>query len=383
MQLKSNIHLGYCTNVHRGQTWAETFSSLQCITLEVKKRVCPKARYGIGLRLSHEAAWELSRDNQIAKFRQWLDKNGCYVFTINGFPEGRFHGEGVKEKVYLPDWTSPERLDYTNLLFDVLAEIAPGEMEGSVSTLPGSFKEFVKTPEQLRAIRSNLFKAVEHAARVSDLTGRRMHLGVEPEPLCLWETTYETCMFFQRLRAEHQNDPKIDEHLGVNYDTCHIAMQYEDPAPAIALLKKHNVRLSKLHLSSAVKAKDSEDARVALSPFVESTYLHQVIARNADDRLTRYRDLPDALNSEPADEWRVHFHVPLPWTGDGVLENTADHLTGVLDILAQDPSMCSHLEMETYTWEVMPHELKSRSVVDQLAMEYDWTLARLAERGLA
>ena len=63
-------------------------------------------------------------------------------------------------------------------------------------------------------------------------------------------------------------------------------------------------------------------------------------------------------------------------------QNTNDHLLGVLDRLAQNPKFCSHLEMETYTWEVLPRELKSRSVVEQLAAEYAWTLARLAERGL-
>jgi hypothetical protein len=143
------------------------------------------------------------------------------------------------------------------------------------------------------------------------------------------------------------------------------------------------VRISKLHLSSALKVKDSPEARGALSAFAESTYLHQVVARGHDGKLTRYRDLPDALPSPESDEWRVHFHVPLHWSGTGVLENTADHLIGVLDILAADPTLCSHLEMETYTWEVMPEELKSLDVVDQLAAEYEWTLGRMAERGLA
>jgi len=62
--------------------------------------------------------------------------------------------------------------------------------------------------------------------------------------------------------------------------------------------------------------------------------------------------------------------------------NTTDHLLGVLDILAANPNLCSHLEMETYTWEVMPPELKSRSVVEQLAAEYDWCLRELKKRNL-
>ncbi len=383
MQLKDNLHLAYCTNVHRGETWAETLASLEKYTLAVKQRVSPTKPYAIGLRLSAQAAYELSKPDQITAFRRWLDKNGCYVFTINGFPFGRFHGKRVKEQVYLPDWTSQERVDFTNLLFDILAQLVPAHIEGSVSTVPGSFKEFVKSTEQLRVIRANVFRSVEHAARVSAQTGRRMHLALEPEPLCLFETTHETAMFFERLRAEHNHDHRIDEHLGVNYDTCHIAVEFEEPATAIAELQKHNIRISKLHLSSALKIKDSPEGREALSAFAESTYLHQVVARGHDGKLTRYRDLPDALNTDAVDEWRVHFHVPLHWQPTSLLDNTTDHLIGVLDILGGNPALCSHLEMETYTWEVMPPEVKSRDVVDQLASEYEWTLARLRERSLA
>lgn len=383
MQLKNNSHLAYCTNVHRGESWGETFAALEKYTLAVKRRVSPTKPYAIGLRLSSQAANELSRSNEITSFKRWLDKNGCYVFTINGFPFGKFHGERVKEQVYLPDWTSFARVDFTNLLFDILAQLVPAHIEGSVSTVPGSFKEFIKSPEQLRVIRANIFHCVEHAARVSAQTGRKMHLALEPEPLCLIETTHETAMFFERLRAEHHHDERIDQHLGVNYDTCHIAVEHEEPAAAIAELQKHNIRISKLHLSSALKVADSPEGREALSAFADSTYLHQVVARGFDGKLTRHRDLPDALETEPAAEWRVHFHVPLHWQPSGVLENTADHLIGVLNILKDNPSLCSHLEMETYTWEVMPPEVKSRDVVDQLVSEYEWTLARLGERGLA
>ncbi|MGZ4961667.1 MAG: metabolite traffic protein EboE [Limisphaerales bacterium] len=383
MQLKHNLHLAYCTNVHRGETWAETLASLEQYTLAVKQRVSPTQSYAIGLRLSAQAAYELSKPEQITAFRRWLDKNGCYVFTINGFPFGRFHGERVKEQVYLPDWTSTERVDFTNLLFDILAQLVPAHIEGSVSTVPGSFKEFVKSAEQLRVIRANVFRSVEHAARVSAQTGRRMHLALEPEPMCLFETTHETAMFFERVRAEHNHDHRINEHLGVNYDTCHIAVEFEEPADAIAELQKHNIRISKLHLSSALKIKDSPEGREALSAFAESTYLHQVVARGHNGKLTRYRDLPDALNTQAVDEWRVHFHVPLHWQPTSLLDNTTDHLIGILDILRGNPALCSHLEMETYTWEVMPPEVKSRDVVDQLASEYDWTLARLRERSLA
>jgi len=388
VKLNHGLHLAYCTNIHRGENWPETFAALQQYTLAVRDRVCPTEPYAIGLRLSDRAAFDLSNPATLSAFRKWLDENHCYVFTINGFPFGRFHDGPVKEKVYSPDWTSSERLAYTNRLFDLLSQLVPRDIEGSVSTVPGSFKEFIKAPDQVRAIRNNIFQCVEHIARVCEQTGRKMHLGLEPEPLCLLETTSETVHFFDRLRAEHTRDPRLFEYLGVNYDTCHLAVEFENPATSFEMLRQHEVKISKLHLSSALKTTATPEVREALKSFADPVYLHQVVSRDAAGHLVRFKDLPDALsqsstlNSQPA-EWRIHFHIPLHSRKTDLFDNTSDHLLGVLDILAQNPKLCSHLEMETYTWEVMPDEMKNRSVVDQLVSEYEWTLQHLSERGLA
>ena len=389
MKLNHGLHLAYCTNIHRGETWAETFDSLKNFALAVRARVSPRAPYGIGLRLSNRAAHELSDPTTLLAFQRWLAEKHCYVFTINGFPYGQFHGTRVKEQVYRPDWTSPERLAYTNLLFDLLAKLLPAGVEGSVSTVPGSFKEFIQTDAQRQIIRDNVWRCFEHIARVSERSKRHLHLGLEPEPLGLLENSAETIQFFEQLRDEHPNDPRFDQHLGVNYDCCHFAIEYEEPRAAIAALISAGIKISKLHLSSALKTKPTDEARAALKYFADDVYLHQVIARDETGKLKFYRDLPDALFSPSSpvtrhpEEWRVHFHVPLHAPAVAPFENTNDHLLSVLDLLAANPKLCSHLEMETYTWEVLPPEFKSRSVVEQLVAEYDWTLARLAERGLA
>ncbi len=383
MKLDHGLHLAYCTNIHRGETWPETFRSLETHTLALRDKVCPGRPFAIGLRLGERAAAELSEPANLLQFRRWLDRTSTYVFTINGFPYGRFHGTRVKEQVYRPDWTSPERVAYTNLLFDLLASLLPPGIEGSVSTLPGSFKEFYPSPAAQLAIRQNIWRSVEHVAQVSQKTGRKLHLGLEPEPLCLLESSAETIQFFDRLRAEHPNDPRLAEHLGVNYDTCHFAVEFEEPHNALPCLIQHGIKISKLHLSSALKVSPVE-GRAALKKFTDDVYLHQVVARDEFGNRTIFRDLPDALASTaPAREWRIHFHVPLHAPAADPFENTNDHLLGILDLLQANPAICQHLEMETYTWEVLPPELKSRSVVDQLAQEYEWTLTELAKRGLA
>src|SRR5260370_20007119 len=196
MKLTAGLHLAYCTNIHRGEDWEQTFDSLQRYTLAVRQRFCQDKPYAIGLRLSDQASRELSEPATLLSFQKWLEKNQCYVFTINGFPYGRFHGARVKEQVYVPDWTTRQRLEFTNRLFDLLAQLAPSGVEGSVSTVPCSFKEFIKTEEQVKAIRANLWQCVEHVAEVSERTGRKLHLGLEPEPLCYLETSAETVLFF-------------------------------------------------------------------------------------------------------------------------------------------------------------------------------------------
>lgn len=360
-------------------------AALQNYTLAVRERVCPGEDYAIGLRLSDQASRELSDADALFEFRRWLDRNRCYVFTINGFPFGKFHGTRVKEQVYRPDWTSEDRVNYTNRLFDLLGEIVPAGVEGSVSTVPGSFKEFITTEDERRLIRRNLFKCVEHVAEVAEKTGRTLHLGLEPEPLGWLETSEETVRFFGQIRDEHKNDPRLNENLGVNYDTCHLAVEYENPAESLGRFRRSEIKISKLHLSSALKLQPTTENRARLAAFGDDTYLHQVISRGPDGKLTRYRDLDVGLADvkNNSDEWRVHFHVPLNAPPVAGLENTADHLLGVLDVLQGDPGLCSHLEMETYTWEVLPPELKSRSVVEQLTGEYEWCLRELKGRGLA
>ncbi len=389
MHLAQGRHLAYCTNIHRGESWEEILRALKHQTLAVRDRIAvPGAPYAIGLRLSAAAALELRDPQALTAFRRWLDRESCYVFTINGFPYGRFHGARVKEQVYVPDWTTRERVAYTNLLADLLAEIVPAGGEGSISTVPVSFKAFGLTESDCARARSNLWECVEHFERVSARTGRRLHLGLEPEPLCTLETTAEAVAFLERVAADRPGDDRWRRHLGVNYDCCHLALQFESARRSLGLLRDRGILLSKLHLSNALCVTPDREARSALAAFTEDTYLHQVVARGADGSLVRFVDLPDALDAAraggdaEAEEWRIHFHVPLHHQPTGVFGNTAAHVSEALDWLRDHPGTGAHLEMETYTWEVLPREIKARSVVDQLADEYVWTLDQLRRRGL-
>jgi hypothetical protein len=386
MELDHGHQLTYCSNIHRGESWPETLQNLQTHTLAVRDRVCPAQRFGIGLRLSAQAADELAQPDVLASFQKWLERENCYVFTINGFPYGKFHGTRVKEQVYRPDWTSQERLRYTNQLFDILSALLPAGMAGSVSTLPGSFKEFGIDATGLELILSHINACRRHVESLRERTGQDLHLGIEPEPLGLIETTGEALKFFGLLLDHCKGDSSVLTTVGINYDTCHLAVEFEEADHALQKLTDHGIRLSKIHLSSALRLQPSAEALQRLHEFTEDTYLHQVIVHFGDDLpLRRFRDLPDALaelgpegrNEDRGEEWRVHFHIPIHAHPEFLFGDTREHIEKTLAWLQRNPDACQHLEMETYTWEVLPEELRAGHVVDQIEREYLWCLAAI------
>ena len=389
MKLSKGQHLAYCTNVHRGNNWEETFFSLEQYVLKVRKKICPDTPYAIGLRLGADAARELSNPEVLNRFREWLDLQNAYIFTINGFPYGNFHGQRVKEKVYLPDWTDPKRLTYTLSLFQVLSALLPAGMEGSVSTLPASFKEFHPADRLPDSAYKNLLTCAEEIEHLSLENDLDLHLGMEPEPLGWFETTVETLRFLEELFDRAKDPEMVRRRIGVNYDCCHLAIEREDAREGLDAIKQAGVRLSKLHLSSALQVIPTPQNLQKLTTFVEPVYLHQVITSQKGRVLERIKDLDRALQCSNegsliagADEWRVHFHVPLHASPGNGLRDTRQHVLDTLDWLQENPDTCRHLEMETYTWEVLPPELRSSEVVDQVAKEYEWTLNELNKRGL-
>lgn len=378
--MKPNAHhdLAYCTNVHPAESWEETFAVLKTDVLAVRDRVCLGAPFAIGLRLSARAAEELIGTDgvNLRLFKAWLFEENCYVFTINGFPYGAFHGERVKEKVYQPDWASEERLRYTNNLFIIIAELCPEDSGGSVSTLPGSFKEF-RADENL--IFANLYACSRFIETMGAESGKDLHLGLEPEPLGHFENTAETLAFFERFlkwcEARELRTDCVTRHIGVNYDTCHFALEFEDCHASLKALTEAGLRISKIHLSNALSFDpQNAEALEAIRQFDEPTYLHQVILNT--EPLTRFKDLPDFDGETPASEGRIHFHVPLYSEPLAPLGSTLDHAEAALSFLKEFPETCPHLEIETYTWGVLPPHLQ-QPLTDQIAAEYGWVLPQL------
>ncbi len=358
----------YCSNIHPGDSWAETFTALQQHVPAVKAAVSPERPFPIGLRLSQRAAVELTTGED-RRFTDWLRENDCFVPTVNGFPYGSFHGQRVKEQVYLPDWRRPERAAYTIRLADLLAGWLPEGMTGSISTVPiglkGNFSD-----QDLTAVRQQLVAVLSHLQALRRDRGAPIVLALEPEPGCLLETTDEVCEFFAALNLP----PDLRDLIGVCYDCCHQAVEFETPAASLARLADAGIRVAKVQVSSALRLLAPTPA--ALKPFDEPCYLHQVVVRSRNGDLSRYLDLPEAVARHPlaaGDEWRCHFHVPIFVAAAGEHGTTRSFIEEILPLLP--PALL--LEVETYTWEVLPPELRSGSVTASIIRELHWLEAQL------
>jgi len=390
------VDLTYCTNIHAGETWDDIRASLAGHLPEIRAAVAPGARMGVGLRLSAIAAETLAAPAALDEFRGYLDDNDLYVFTINAFPYGPFHGRRVKEDVYQPDWSRPERLVFADRAAEILAALVPAGGFGSVSTVPGTFKALA-TEDRVDAIVEGY---LAHAARLVALeraTGRHIALAIEPEPCCFLETAEEAIGFFEgRLLApaglrrmaalcgvdDAAAERLIRRHVGLCYDVCHGAVEFEDPVAALDDLAAAGISVPKIQLSCALEVPRTDDAALAaLKRFDDGVYLHQTVVR-ADDRLTRHADLAPAFAARadaggaPSEVWRVHCHVPIFQDGFGLLDSTRPDLLAVLETLRRR-HLSPHLEVETYTWDVLPDELRGMSKSEGIARELAFVRERL------
>jgi sugar phosphate isomerase/epimerase len=368
------IHLTYCLNIHPGEHWNEQFQAIRTHALTVRRAVCPDRSFGLGLRLGRQAAEELSRDAVRGEFQRFLREEGCYVFTINGFPYGTFHNSSIKQNVYAPDWRTPERLAYTLRLAELLAELLPSGQTGSISTVPGSYKPWMAGDADVIEIEDHLTEAAEVLATLYRDTGRRVRLALEPEPDCFLETTDEAVAF---LTPRVAKSPAWREHIGVCVDLAHSAVAFEDPAAALMKLVAAGIAVPKVQLSAALRVVPTA-ARRRLADFLDPVYLHQVKARLCDGTIRSYADLAEALATERDDEdcWAVHFHVPLFHAGDETLGTTQSLYDGRLRSLLQS-GVSEHLEIETYTFSVLPEGLRPTDVAESIRREYQWALAYL------
>jgi hypothetical protein len=391
-----DFHLTYCTNIHPAHGWDNVSATLGRYAPALRARFAPESDFGVGLRLSAVDARGLLTGSNLEDFRRFLKDQGLYVAIINGFPYGPFHGTPVKASVYAPDWRDPARVGYTLDLIRILAALLPDGIDGGVSTAPLSYKPWLAVADDRswEPMIRHVVQVAEALIRLRQETGALVHLDIEPEPDCTIENTVETLDFFERhllssgaaLLArslgvwQDRGRELLLDHIRLCFDCCHFAVEFEHPREAMDRIRAAGIKIGRIQLSSALEVAvpgDPASARTVrdrLRAFADATYLHQVVERRPSG-LRHYLDLPDALDAPAAREaqhWRIHFHVPLFASDYGVLGSTQSYVADVLRH-ALETNATHHLEIETYTWDVLPEGLKM-DVLESIGREYEWVL---------
>ena len=394
----NNSYLTYCTNIHAAEEWPDVIKKLKLFLPKIKKDVSIDKKFGLGLRLAASAAKDLTKEENFYEFQDFLKETNSYVFTINGFPYGNFHGKPVKEGAYRPDWSDDLRLSYTNLLAEHLSKLLPEGIEGSISTVPGTYKPWSQGHDGDQIVNKiiiNILKHIAHLIIIKRSTGKEITLSLEPEPYCFLETISETVSFFQnRLFSKEsldflsklinlnavETEKNLRFHLGICYDVCHAAVEFEEPKKSIIDIQNAGIRITKLQLSSAIKiANVNKDTHETLKSLDEPVYMHQVVEKTGSV-LKRFPDLSDAfkqIENSFGSEWRIHFHVPIFLKKMDKFDTTQDFLKDILRIHKQNP-ISQHLEVETYTWDVLPNDYKNTPVNEAIARELNWVIGELS-----
>jgi hypothetical protein len=390
-------HLTYSTLVHPADEWPQLWESLQTYLPQVKQRISPNQPFGVCIRLSAPTAAELhAKKAERDKLKAFLTDQDLYVYTANAFVYGVFKNTRVKENVYEPDWRTAERREYTKQVADILADICPAAVTPSIQTAPLGFKPRVTGPDVVEAFTDNVLQVCAHLVHLERTMGTLLTLGLEPEPRCHLETTDETIAYFQQHLFTGKAARRLSQlagipmdtaiaalrrHLGVVFDIGHQAVGFEDIPASLQKLGDAGIPIVKLQEAAAMYIGEVTDAKVeALKRFTNTIYLSQT-AECRGDHLEHFLNLEDAMKGWETDktprQWRTHFHVPVFLKDLGPCQSTQFALEQALAMHKQTP-LSRHLEIETYTWDVLPDQLKTGDIVEYVCRELEWAKEQLA-----
>lgn len=392
MKLSENLgHLTYSTLVHPGDSWDDMENSLRTYVPAIKKSLGIEGKFGVSLRISGSSAETLiSNPSKRQELKKFLEDSDLYIFTINAFPWGPFKGRSVMENVYEPDWTTEKRVQYTKDIADVLVDITEIDVNPSIQTAPLAFATNVQDSKYVDSFTTNIFSVVAHLYRLEQKTGRRIKLALEPEPACYLETTDETVCYFQsRLYSRtgiselasitgipiSEAEGAIRRYLGIVFDIGHQSVGFEDVPASLSKIIEAGIPIFKLQEAAALWVENLTPEIVpSLRRFTDTIYLSQSTLKQNGEQI-KFLHLGDALDAFEANpvptEMRTHFHVPVFLEEIGPFKTTKFSVTQALEMHKANP-LSDHLEIETYTWDVLPDELKTGDIVDYVTRELEY-----------
>jgi len=412
------VRLCYCLNLHPAEDLAGVRRGVEEITLALASRLGVRDGFGLGSWLAAAVAMPLGAGEGLEDYAGFVRDRGLDPFTYNAFPFGGFHRPGLKAGVFRPTWAETERVVYTASVARVAARAweRAGRRSShvSISTHSGMHGADASDRAALLRCADNFARTAGLLARLERETGCRIVLGIEAEPRASAGTTAEVARLLELVReraaavlpAEQAVERAratdvVRRHLGTCLDACHAAVEFEHPQDAYLSATHAGAPLAKLQFASALELSAPRENDVARERFFaldEPVYLHQVTGRLPDGALVRAGDLPEVQAAYAAGDarwraaapWRCHFHVPVDLGSvgreRGGLGTTRAHADELLAVALADPERWGgdelHLEIETYTWDILPGEARGTgSLIDGLEREYRHVEARLEAAG--
>jgi len=361
---RQGTSIGYSLNVFPDESLEELRHTLRHRAPHIRREAYHDREFPVELRFSQRMVEELrAQPAAVTELRDMLRDEGLRLVALNAFVPISFHQPNLKERVYLPTWhESDERLRYTCDCADLLAALAPPEVKEPTLSVPaGALKrDFADAPGVHEQTAGALRRFAQHCAELEQRTGRRVTVGLEPEPGLAYERTSEVIEFFAKFRPALDGETGSGRYLGVNFDICHQLVEFEDLAQSVAVLQAAGIQIAKVHISNCIEIEKPLVAPELLEAlrrrYAESKFLHQTCGVNAAGQPVYFSlDLPPVLTPDGlralahagVEKLRIHYHMPL-LPGGAMPTTLADVETFVRRFAKAQPKV--PLVIETYTW---------------------------------
>lgn len=392
MLLKNKYHLTYCSNIFKEKTWKNLFCKLKKYITNLRKFFIKK-HIGLSLCLSNSLTNEIKKPDNISSLKTWLKKNSLYISSINGFVYQTFHQKSIKENIYLPDWTSKKRLIFTQNIIHILKNIIKKNHDGSISTLPISYKLWTKDNHKHYV----LYKTSKHLSdllilliNIKKQTKNIIHLDIEPEPQCTIETYKETHAFFEhwllpickkhlipKYKKQHLIT-HIYKHIKICYDICHFSVNFENHKEILNSIKQSKIKIGKIQISSALKIDLNNNNKTSqlktLLALQNSPFLHQTTEKVAN-KIKKYPDVKyilETFKQKAQGELRIHCHISIHEKIYKNIETTYQETQETLKVFLKTLHI-KHIEIETYTHNIIYEDSPLAAIIK----EYNWAINTL------
>lgn len=337
MLINKKYVLTYCSNIFKTKSLKKLVLNIKNYTQEFKYH---KNHTSICL------SKNLLAETKI-KHLFLLKKN--HISSINGFVYQDFHKKNIKEKIYLPDWTSKYRFLYTQKIISIIKNYRKIKNIISISTMPISYKEWIKKKQKPIII----YKSIKNIEKTHPK--KNINISIEPEPYCLIECYLDVINFYTIWIKKIIK--KFKKYICICYDICHFSVIFDKHEIALNSINKKHIKIGKIQISSALKIilpTKINNIKLLLMTFLKmkkSNFLHQCITKYKENMII-YNDIAKIIKNLinlKNSEIRIHCHIPIYKKKFKYLNTTNSETKKTIRYIKKQNKI-KNLEIESYTY---------------------------------